>query len=134
MCTVPVASREGAREPYITAGSWLRLARPGKRVQGLESVPVRAHVHPEVGVTAEALAADIAEVHMLREQFFGIELNDIIATVALGGFSGEFFGGGGRGRKLLDRSRSGRRWRWSEEGKGGREEVGSVEDDEVSGG
>jgi len=129
--TVPVAPRERARESHIAANSWLRLARPGEGVQGLESVSVRTHVHPEVGVAAEALAADIAEVDMLGEQLVGVELHDVVAVIALGGFLGWSLGRGGRGGKLLDRSRGCRgcrRWAWGGKGEGGRKEVGGVED------
>jgi len=86
---VPVAAREGAGEPHLAvAGGRLRLglAGAGEGVEGLEAVPVRAHVHPEVGVAAEALAADLAEVDVLREQLGGVELHDLVAAVALGSF------------------------------------------------
>lgn len=132
--TVPVAPRERARESHITASSWLRLAGPGEGVQGLESVSMRTHVHPEVGVAAEALAADIAEVDMLREQLVGVELDDIVVVIALGGFLGWSLGGGGRGGKRLDRGRRRRRWRVGRERGGRRKEGGGVEDYEVSGG
>jgi hypothetical protein len=137
MHTVTVAPSERARESHISAGSWLRLAGTGEGVKGLELVAVRTHVHPEVGVAAEALAADIAEVDMLREQLVGVELHDIVAPIALDGFQGRSLGGGGRGGKLLDRSRRSRRcrrWRWGGKGEGGRKEGGGVEDYQVSGG
>jgi hypothetical protein len=97
-------------------------------------VAVRTHVHPEVGVAAEALAADIAEVDMLREQLVGVELHDIVAVIALDGFLRGSLGGGRHGGKLLDRSRRCRRWRWGGTGEGGRKEGGGVEDYEVGGG
>lgn len=68
---VPVAAREGAGEAHVAAGGRPRrlavaVARAGQCVKGLEAVAVGAHVHPEVGVAAEALAADLAEVDVLR--------------------------------------------------------------------
>ena len=68
---VPVAAGEGAGEAHVAARGQLgrlavAVARAGERVEGLEAVAVGAHVHPEVGVAAEALAADLAEVDVLR--------------------------------------------------------------------
>lgn len=109
---VPVAAREGAGEAEVGAGRRLGLAvaGAGERVQGLEAVSVGAHVHPEVGVAAEALAADLAEVDVLREQLGGVELHDLVAAVALGGLQGLLLlvGGGGHSGDLADGSGSGR--------------------------
>lgn len=131
---VPVAAGVGAREPHLPAGRRLRLAGPGERVQGLEAVAVGAHVHPEVGVAAEPLAADVAEVDVLREKLGGVELDDVVVAVALGCFLRGFLRHGDHhGGELLDGSSWRRRWS-REGGDGGREEGGGVEDDEVGGG
>jgi hypothetical protein len=140
MRAVPVATLVGAREADVAATGWLGQAGAGERVQCLEAVAVRAHVHPEVGVTAEALAADVAEVDVLRKQLVGFELDDVVVAVALGDRSRAVMSGGGRNGGLLGRrggrgwSGDGRRRRWSGCRDGGCEEGGGVEDDEARGG
>ena len=77
---VPVAAYERTREPRRTQPRGF-LRRLRQRLRRLELFSVRAHVHAEVRVAPEAFPADLAKVHVLREDFDGVELHDF-AVVA----------------------------------------------------
>jgi hypothetical protein len=55
----------------------------------------------EVGVAAEVLIANLAEVDVLREQHGDVKLHEIVATVALGSFRGCSWAEAGVGEERL---------------------------------
>lgn len=82
---VPVAPGIRAREPNSSPGYRLPAIRRAnfpvrlrEGFQGLEPVAVSSHVHPEVRVTLETLAADLAEVDMFRQKLCSIDLHYVV--------------------------------------------------------
>ena len=77
---VPLAPHEGAR---VEAPGRRRRRRRvpaglGERGRRLVLLAVAAHVHPQVGVALEALAADLARVHVRRQDLLLAELDHLV--------------------------------------------------------
>lgn len=84
MRLVTVASLQGARKPRrLQARFSTGFIR--QRFRGLELVPVRAHVHSQVGVAREAFPTHLAEVKVLGQQLHGIELHHVVVVVVVRG-------------------------------------------------
>jgi len=86
---VPPATLERTRIPPCPRGRRRRRSRgrPGhKRLARLVFVSVGSHMHSNIGVTLETLAADLTEMRVLCQNIALVYLYDFVKPVARGSF------------------------------------------------